>query len=305
MKRLLAILISLSALFFLTGCEKSASSDISPANTFSGTTAEAYDTENSPADTSVTETDITTSEEVKNENDPINLKGTVYELIGAYVDDENNVLVDMTNWQVSEDYDMFRQYFFGEWDAANSTWDTNVTIDDSEDFLAMDRYIYFYENFFQISDTVLAFTTGLNAEIKIFWLETDKPDIMYADEIEPSGWFAGFDFAKADVLTKTPTAPKEPSNNFLSIFKLHEMAHNHDIPLDLLTNIDYGIIDGKYFLHSARADFYPMYLVSEADDKIEIRTSIGNFMETDIELISVLCTFKKEGGEWNRTVEEV
>ena len=248
------------------------------------------------------ETNITPTEEAENENDTIDLEGTVYELIGAYVDDENNVRVDMTSWQVSEDYGLFRQYFFGEWDTG-SALDTNITIDDSEDFLAMDRYIYYFENFFQISDNVLAFKTGLNAEIKIFWLETDNPDIMYVVEIEPSGWFYAFDIAMADVLTKTPAAPREPSNDFLSIFKLHEMASGHGIPLELLTNIDHGMIDGIYYLHSAKYDFYPMYLVSEADDKIEIRTSIGNLMETDLEPISVLCTFRKEDGEWVRTVE--
>ena len=187
----------MGAIFSFAGCERSVPSDISSANTFSETTIGADNTENSLTDVSVTETDIITSKEAKNENAPINLEGTVYELIGAYVDDENNVRVDMTKWQVSEDYDMFRQYFFGEWGAANSTWDTNITIDDSEDFLTMDRYIYFYENFFQISDTMLAFTTGLSAEIKIFWLETDKPDIMYVDEIAPPDWFCNFDSANS------------------------------------------------------------------------------------------------------------
>ena len=58
----------------------------------------------------------------------IGLEDTIYGLIRAYVDGENNVCVDMTNWQVSEDYDLFRRYFFGEWNAP----DGSFIIDDSE-----------------------------------------------------------------------------------------------------------------------------------------------------------------------------
>lgn len=46
------------------------------------------------------------------------------------------------------------------------------------------------------------------------------------------------------------------------------MARDHDIPLDMLTNNDYGFVDDEYLLHSAKRDFYPMYLISETNDKI-------------------------------------
>lgn len=46
-----------------------------------------------------------------------------------------------------------------------------------------------------------------------------------------------------------------------------------------------------------------MYLVSEAEDKIVIRTTVGNADDTNPKTVEVMCTFEKADGEWNRSVE--
>lgn len=231
----------------------------------------------------------------------IGLEDTIYGLIRAYVDGENNVCVDMTNWQVSEDYDLFRRYFFGEWSAP----DGSFIIDDSELFFGMQQHIYYFKEFYQISETVLAFSMGSNAEGLIFWLETDAPDRMYKVGLEWYGWLLVDDTSFEYAIVKTDASANDPTDNFLSVFKLHEMARDHGMEFDLLTNIDCGFIDGKHIHHSATYDFYPMYLVSETDDKIVIRTSVGNIGDADLKPINVLCTFEKDDGEWVRTIEEV
>ena len=81
MKRLLAIFISLSAIFSLAGCERSGSSDISLTDTFVETDNEADNAESPAADTAFAKTDITTSKEA--ENAPINFENNAYQLIGA------------------------------------------------------------------------------------------------------------------------------------------------------------------------------------------------------------------------------
>lgn len=237
--------------------------------------------------------------ETESEKKPISLKDTIYELIGAYVDGENNVRVDMTGWQAFEDYDLFRQYFFGEWSAP----DGSFIIDDSEIFFGIQQHNYYFKEFYQMSETVLAFSMGSNAEGLIFWLETDAPDIMYMVGLEWSGWLLVDDPSFEYAIVKTDASANDPADSFLSVFKLHEMARDHGMEFDLLTNIDYGFIDGKHIHHNATYDFYPMYLVSETDDKIVLRTSVGNIGTTDLKPIDVICTFERVGGEWNRSVE--
>ena len=121
---------------------------------------------------------------------------------------------------------------------------------------------------------------------------------------EWSGWLLIEDPSYEYTIVKTDASANDPTDNFLSVFKLHEMARDHGMEFDLLTNIDCGFIDGKHIHHSATYDFYPMYLVSETDDKIVIRTSVGNIGDADLKPINVLCTFEKDDGEWVRTVEE-
>lgn len=211
----------------------------------------------------------------------------------------------MTNWQISEDYDLFREYFFGVWDSPDGYLPWSLTIDDSENINFAGRG-YFGE-FYQPNDHVIAFTLLTNGDANVLWLDIDNPDVMYTAVFLMTNGLGVFTIEgiTSDVheLAKNDVTPNVPTDRFLSIFKLHEMARDYDIDFDLLTNIDYGFVDGKYILHNATYDFYPMYLIFEAYDKIEIRTSVGNFGETDIEPINVLCTFERKAGEWIRNIE--
>ncbi len=204
----------------------------------------------------------------------------------------------MTNWQISEDYDLFREYFFGVWDSPDGYLPRSLTIDDSKNINFAGRG-YFGE-FYQPSDHVIAFTLLTNGDANVLWLDIDNPDVMYTAVFLMTNGLGVFTIEgiTSDVheLAKNDVTPNVPTDRFLSIFKLHEMARDYDIDFDLLTNIDYGFVDGKYILHNATYDFYPMYLIFEAYDKIEIRTSVGNFGETDIEPINVLCTFERKAG---------
>ena len=88
----------------------------------------------------------------------------------------------------------------------------------------------------------------------------------------------------------------------MSIFRLREMAREYEIDPGLLINIDYNS-DGTTLYHDDWYQFYPMYIVSEAEDKIVIRTSVGNVGDINLKPVDVICTFEKAKGEWKRSVE--
>lgn len=307
MKKLITSCVALAMLLSFSGCGIKQSAESIPNS--SGVTTSEASTDTIPETIAPDGIDESTeidgvmsyekNIETESEKKPINLKDTVYELIGAYADGENKIRVDISGWQVSEDYDLFRQYFFGEWNAP----DGSFIIDDSENFFGMQQHIYYFKEFYQLNETVLAFSMGSNAEGLIFWLETDEPDIMYMMGLEWSGWLLVDDPSFEYTIVKTDASANDPTSGFLSIFKLREMARDHGIDFDLLTNIDYGFIDGKHFHHTVTYDFYPVYIVSEADDKIVLRTSIGNIGYTDLKPIEVICTFEKTDGEWTRTLD--
>lgn len=105
---------------------------------------------------------------------------------------------------------------------------------------------------------------------------------------------------------KTDALPNEPEENFLSIYKLYEMSRDYGIDIELLVDIEHESNDGGITLyHDDWYQFYPVYLVSESNDKIVIQTTVGNIIETDMEPIEVICTFEKTDGEWVRTIKEV
>lgn len=244
--------------------------------------------------------------DAENENKPNEPEDDRYKLIGAYLNEENEVCVDFTGMSASEDYELFRKYFFGVWDSPDGYLPWSLTIDDSENINFGGRG--FYGEFYQPGDSVIAFTLHTNGDAHVLWLDMANPDIMYTAVFLMTNGLGVFTLegitSDVHALTKNDAAPSEPADGFLSIFKLHEMARDYGMDFDLLTNIDYGFIDGTYYLHSATYDFYPMYLVSETDDKIVIRTSVGNVGSTDLKPIDVICTFERVDGEWNRNVDK-
>lgn len=298
MKRSVTIFIALSVILALTGCEPPIASD----TTLTDAVSDTADKSDNVSGSDISVPSVTAA---KNEDDPMGQVDSKYQLIGAYLNDENEVCADFSSLPKSEDYDLFRKYFFGAWESSDGYLPQSLTIDDSEKINFAGRG-YFGE-FYQPSNHVIAFTLRTNGDANVVWLDTADPDVMYTAVFMMKNGTGVFtldgSISKVHTLTKSDALPNEPGDGFLSIFKLHEMSHDHSIDFDLLTYIDYGMVDGEYLLHSATYDFYPMYLVSEAEDKIVIRTSVGNVGDNDIKPVDVICTFEKAEGEWNRRVE--
>lgn len=305
MKRTLALLTAVIMLFSITACGSGRPESTTASDDLSSVSTDDHTTTTTTTASATADTVTAPSEEAESENNPINLEGSAYQLIGAYLNDENEVCVDFSRLPTPEDYDLFRKYFFGVWDSPDGYLPWSLTLDDSENINFAGRG--YYGEFYQPSDRVIAFTTLTNADAHVFWLDMDNPNVMYTAPFymaHETGYFTYREITSdVHILKRNTAVPSEPADGFLSIFKLHEMARDHGVDFDLLTYIDYGMIDGTYYLHSATYDFYPMYLVSESDDKIVIRTSVGNLMETDLKPINVICTFEKTDGEWVRTVE--
>ncbi len=225
----------------------------------------------------------------------------IFKLLNGYLNDEKYICVDFNDIPVCEDYDLFRKHFFGVWNSADGYLSSDMILDDSENINFVRGY---FGSFYQPSDNVLAFTVNNNAEAYLFWLETDSPDVMYSAPYYYStegGLFSST--YNTYIISKTDSAPNEPSDGFLSVFKLREMSRDRGIDYNLLTNIDAGFLDGIYLQHTVTYDFLPMYLVSEADDKLVIKTSVGNKLYKDLLPLDVTCTFKKIGDEWTRTLD--
>lgn len=132
------------------------------------------------------------------------------------------------------------------------------------------------------------------------WLLVDLNGLFYAGNDKEF---------ETPVLTKTDAPPNEPEENFLSIYKLLEMSRDYGIDLELLidiereANIEYeGEEITTLLCHDDWYQFYPVYLVSEAPDRLEFKTQVGNLAFENSE-IGARYTIEKIGGEWVRTVE--
>lgn len=299
MKKFMVSGIVFAILLFFAGCEASPSSEGS--SVFSEETVSETMTE-ATAGTSMDEEPEASAAETAEES--FFLDDDRYRLIGAYLNEENEVCVDLSSMPTPENYDLFRKYLFGVWDSRDGYLPWSMTLDDSENIDFAGRG--YFREFYQPSDRVIMFTLHTNADAYVLWLDMDDPDVAYIAVCYVTNELYNFTCqgitAEVHTLTKSDAAPSEPADGFLSIFKLHEMANEHRVDFDLLTVIDYGIIDGTRYLHNATYDFYPMVLVSESDDKIVIRTSVGNAMYDDLKPIDVVCTFDRAGAAtWVRT----
>lgn len=304
MKRFPALLTAAAMLFSLTACgsnggtEQTAdppsttSAEQPPVTTTADTTTEAADqTEESKP--------IFASEEDK----------AAFELLGDYTAEHLTVPnrhvelhVSGEDWELSEDYELFRRYFFGTWEEDNG--DPPLVIDDSENsWFARNCHSHYFMDFYKVGEDVLVFETGSAPGGSLYWLDRNEPDTLYTAEGapggSPNGIFSGEDgFPHAWVLHKNDTAPNEPENNYLSVYRLREMAQKQGIDYELLVYVELETI--PWTGHDSRYYFYPMYLVSEADDRIEIVTRAGDVYSYDFEIRIIL---QKIDGEWGRTVE--
>ncbi len=256
---------------------------------------------------------INTTEETAQATKP-NAEEPALSLLNCSTDEDGAYYADQTAWSASNDYALFREYFFGTWEGSfrfpECPEQESLIIDDSEkSFIMTETGIRMLDGFYETGAGALAFMIGSDCGSAILWINSDEPDTMYmvwGGSTSPL-WSRNENGAYSTVpiiysLRKTDVPLNEPENNFLSIFKLREMAQEYEIDPMQLVNIEYEI-DGTALYHDDWYQFYPMYLVSKSDDKIVIRTFVGNVYETDSETNEVLCTFEKTNSEWNRKVE--
>ena len=210
-----------------------------------------------------------------------------------------------------DDYDLFRQYFFGtwEWDTGEWYWDDPFVVDDSlKSFNMIGMEPWCIGEFYRIGDNTLVFGTGGMAGGPLFWLDMNEPEILYSAEgsIEDGLWVInGATEPGFCSLKKTDLPPNEPEENFLSIFRLREISRDYGIDFSLLVDISLGYTeDDAYYSmsHNVSALFYPIYLVSESADRLEFRTTVGNGFEAEMET-ELSFTIEKLDGKWVRTLD--
>lgn len=304
MKKLSALLFSTVLILLLTACNggDTKTDDITSTSTDGITTTTMVDPDTTPETATA----------------PPEMDLSALELIGYRIDDEGKIWVDIDSWRKSDDYDLFRKYFFGAWENSNGFFGKDFPlylIDDSEKASIMDNSVWRFGDFYMISENVLAFNLHGSGDTKVCWLDTNNPDIMYI-ESENGGWFyfIGKDENyKTHFLTKTDAPPNELEDGFLSIFRLREISRDYGIALDMLLDIKYIDYSETGTVLSLRHNdwlyFNPVYLVSEAPDKLEFRTQVSNsYYDYDLSkwvylTMDVNYTIEKIGGEWVRTLE--
>lgn len=235
-------------------------------------------------------------------------------LLNCRANEDGTYCIDQTAWKSSDDYELFRKYFFGTWEGIfrfpEYPEQERLIIDDSEkSFIMTETGIKMLDGFYETGGGALAFMIGSDSGSAIIWISLDEPNTIYMVwggmtsplwSRDESGAYSTAPVVYT--LRKTNEPLNEPEGNFLSIFRLREMAREYGIDTGLLVNIDYES-DGTILYHDDWYHLYPMYLVSEAEDKIVIRTSVGNIGDINLKPVDVICTFEKADGEWNRSVE--
>ena len=134
----------------------------------------------------------------------------------------------------------------------------------------------------------------------------NEPDTMYwaggSAGKEPNGIYLYDGIPNIAEFSRTDKEINEPENGYLSVIRQRELAAEHDFPLGLITDIvtEYNNITIN---HDARYYAYPVYLLSEADDKIVLRTTLGKMYDR---VGIVTYSIKKDGrGEWYQDIEEL
>lgn len=226
------------------------------------------------------------------------------DLLGCTKNEKGELHIAIELWQVSDNYDLFREYFFGTWESSDNTIEEKIVIDDSEKAFLVNNINFRFQDFYIISEEVLAFVIHGNAESELFWLDISSPDTMYYEPFNGDWLYAvGKDNHKTAVYSKTTAPVNTPENDFLSIYKLREISRDYGIDLDMLLNIEYNDKNsGEVLLHDDWYYFYPVYLFSEEQDKLVLNTTLGN-AAGEIGKAQVTYTIEKVGGEWTRNEE--
>ncbi len=321
MKKKLFLLIALFA-FILSSCGDQSDvsqgvvseSEMSVASESSDNSSQLSDSEDEsdPAD-ETTESDAEEITDQSEDDKPMFASEedkAAFELLGDYYDSATystryvGLHITGESWELSGDYELFRKYFFGSWEKDEpQSWETPLVIDDSESaFIAKNCMSFFLLEFFKGSGDVLAFQVGSAGGGTLFLLDRNNPDTLYEAEgtpgESPNGILSGEDgFPNVWTLHKNDTDPNEPENNYLSVYRLREMAQKYGIDYSMIVDVEWK---KDILYHDSKYCFYPMYLVSEADDRIEILTQAGDPYSYAVDIRIILQNID---GEWVRTVE--
>lgn len=295
MKKIIAAAFTVILVFSVTACEN-------------GSDESYVQTEHPTAESS-----ITTAAEETVQATPSDAEEPALSLLNCHANEDGTYCIDQTTWKSSDDYELFRKYFFGTWEGSfrfpEYPEQKRLVIDDTEKSFVMTETGIRMLGFYEAGVHALAFMIGSDSGSAIIWISLDEPDTIYMvwGGMTSPLWSRNESGAYSDApvvysLRKTNEPLNEPEGNFLSIFRLREMAQEYGIDPGLLINIEYES-DGTTLYHDDWYQLYPMYLVSEAEDKIVIRTSVGNVGDIGLKAVDVICTFEKADGEWNRSVE--
>lgn len=239
--------------------------------------------------------------------------------LDSYIGEDGYYYLNTGSWEKIEDFDLFREYFFGGWENPEGIGICGInkfSLDDSEkSIIAADSNLRFSNGYFyRIDENTLAFFINDNAEMFLFRLDTRKPDTMYMEpcyymsENEVMLFTANSDNQITEYYTKTEEQISLPEKNYLSIFRLYEIAREYGIEPGMLINLGYDTLTEKgcvKLLHDDWYQFYPVFLVSKEAEKLVLSTRVGNLMYPDMEEKEVTVSIEKIGGRWTRTVEAV
>ncbi|MCL2697993.1 MAG: hypothetical protein FWE74_07915, partial [Oscillospiraceae bacterium] len=243
------------------------------------------------------------------------------ELLGYYIDEDGNVWVDISDWEICEP-DVFREYMFGTWEGqAWMNWDDEYLqlkdyffLDDSEETYSHNlRFAYKY---YRYGDTVIFFCSNYQVEGAIFWLDINEPDILYNEILysRAEGVYTLAKFSQAHIpprnlseeityLIKIDGYVNEPENGYMSRLRLYEIMRDYDIDFELIFDIRHiEFIDGQYihFTMDGYFNTFPIYLISEEPDKLVFKSSVSEMWEAFVDVIYII---EKVNGGWTRTIE--
>jgi|GEM_PF-4482271 len=273
-------LFAIAALTLITACAAPVSDEQS--DTGSGTAAAVTTVTEKTASETVTEK--TASE-------------TVTEKITASMPDLSPLdkFVHEVAYDPSEleyDLNIIREYFYGTWE--NEDIGEYVIDDNARWFIKI--------NSGKIGSTVFM-QESTDGGSRIRWIDINNPGTMYetlGGIYENVLYVESVDDDYTDVYTRTDAPLEQPKDGYLCQLRCMEMAREYGFNYKMFEFVEYG----DYYTPNHGGRDYPIYLISEAPEKIVFKTTVGEWTEDgSMNSIEVICTIYKDGGEWTMDVE--
>lgn len=228
-------------------------------------------------------------------------------LLGNSYARDDMLYIDDSTWEVSDEYELFRKFFFGVWSDGAEIF----AIDDSARSITA---FGGFKDFYTIGDNVLVYIgSGVSgyADGCVYWMNVDNAETIYIADGTPGDSPNGF-VCEENGIPRVRKAEKisgtvfEPEDGYLSEIRIREMAEEYNIEYDMFVNFEFEAENGTQY-HNTDDFNFNLYLVSETEDRIEIRTTTGNedALYYSDRLTDVSVVFEKSNGEWARTVTKL